>query len=203
MSTDLQTREDSAATVASDPDRLLTAEEYARFDDGYDGPTELVDGRVIRMTQPSRVHGEVQFWIGHLLINWGRSRGFKVAGESGVVTRRSPDRVRGPDVMVYPAGLAYSGGSGFFEAPPILCVEVASPSNSLPSLRVKADEYLAFGVKVVWLVLPSIRSVEVVTPEGRTLMAFDQTIPPHADLPDLELPVAELFAELPSEEVGD
>ena len=105
--------------------------------------------------------------------------------------------------MVYPAELPYSGESGFFETSPVLCVEVASPSNSLPSLRAKADEYLAFGTKVVWLVLPSIRAVEVVTSEGRTLMAFDQTIPPHVALPDLELPVAELFAELPAEKDGD
>ena len=43
---------------------------------------------------------------------------------------------------------------------PALCIEVASPSNSLRGLREKMDAYLAAGTTEAWIVFPQSKRIE-------------------------------------------
>jgi Uma2 family endonuclease len=87
------------ATVA---EKLLTAEEFARLPDpGY--PTELVDGRIVEMPSPGSRHGQICNKIGRLLGNFAEEGdiGHVLNNDSGIITERGPDSVRGPDVAYY------------------------------------------------------------------------------------------------------
>ncbi|MHB1561595.1 MAG: Uma2 family endonuclease, partial [Isosphaeraceae bacterium] len=80
----------------------MTAREFGlRPDPGH--PEELVRGRIVAMPPPDRRHGKVctrstgildQFVTEHDL-------GHVLSNDSGVITERDPDTVRGADVAYY------------------------------------------------------------------------------------------------------
>src|SRR5437763_12460809 len=90
-----------SAPITSGGARLLTAADLAvlptRLPTG-DVKYELHDGRLIVMPPPGDVHARQQArWITALMTH-GESRGHgQVRGEVGVILRRNPDRVVGPD----------------------------------------------------------------------------------------------------------
>ncbi|NWF69882.1 MAG: Uma2 family endonuclease [Chloroflexi bacterium] len=76
---------------------------------------------------------------------------------------------------------------------PDLCVEVKSPSNSYKQLREKARFYLANGARLIWLIIPQRRQVEVYAPDFEDVLDETQTLSGRAVLPGFELPVCALF----------
>src|ERR1039457_7336409 len=81
---------------------LMTAEEFMAADLG-DGTFELVRGEVVEMPLPTPEHGLVCANVAGILWDYGRKsgHGFPLSNDSGVLTARSPDTVRGPDVCFY------------------------------------------------------------------------------------------------------
>jgi Uma2 family endonuclease len=178
--------------------KLLTAEEFFHLPDPQDGSKrELVRGEVVVMPGPGVEHGEVQgnvyFQIKSFL---QRNRIGRVMVESGTVTERKPDTVRGPDVSYYSKERLplEKRVVGYHDQPPDLCVEVVSPSNSMRQLKAKAKEYLFAGVRMVWIVDPDNREVIVIVDplESRTLEA-DAILTGNDVLPDFSCKVADLF----------
>ena len=88
------------ATVAQ---RLVTAEEFARLPDPLDGSKqELVRGRIVTMPPPGFEHGDIQLNVGALLKVFVRPKRLgRVVTESGIITERGPDTVRGADVSFW------------------------------------------------------------------------------------------------------
>ena len=84
----------------STTETLLTAEEYARLPDNG-RPTELVRGRVIEMNPPAPRHGQVCFRVGRIVAEFAEAHGIGqiICNDSGVITERDPDTVRGADVV--------------------------------------------------------------------------------------------------------
>src|SRR6478609_7246048 len=81
---------------------LLTAEEFGRRPDpGY--PEELVQGRIIAMPPPDRRHGQVCGQAYYLLRQHvdERDLGHVLSNDSGIITERDPDTVRGADVAYH------------------------------------------------------------------------------------------------------
>src|SRR5687768_4953505 len=162
------------ATVEKKP---ITAEEFLLMPDPTDGTVlELVRGEIVAMPGPGFEHGEVQGNV-HFLIKQYllRNRIGRVVVESGVITEREPDTVRGPDVSYYSRERLPLDQrvTGYHDQPPDLCVEVVSPSNTVHELKSKAKEYLFAGVRVVWIIDPRHREVVIVTEPlaSRTLEA--------------------------------
>ena len=72
-----------------------------------------------------------------------------------------------PDLSVYPAGpMDLRHDETERTEPPLLVVEILSPSQGPHSVMEKIDHYLAHGVKSCWLVTPPLREVTVFTPDG-------------------------------------
>ena len=143
-------------------ERLLTAEEFATEPD--DRRTELVQGKVIEMPPPGLRHGTVQAEIAFLLRTYvGENDLGRVVTESGLITRREPDSVRGPDVSFYSWSRIPKGHlpKGYADAAAEVVFEVLSPSQTLSELLEKAEEYLAAGVLCVCIVDPERQSVMV------------------------------------------
>ena len=79
-------------------------------------------------------------------------------------------------------------------APPIIAVEVVSPEDRINKIAAKVDEYLAFGVKQVWVVDPESKDVAVHRPgKSMTLLEGDADLLGGDDLPSFSCRVFDFF----------
>jgi Uma2 family endonuclease len=178
--------------------KLITADEFFLMPDPPDGSkTELVKGVVVTMPPPGFRHCEVQTTIAFVLKSFLKSQPVgRVIVESGVRTDRDPDSVRGPDVSFWSFDRVPAGQSpvGYPDVAADLCVEVRSPSQSRRELRDKVREYLANGVRMVWVVEPDDQTVTVYRQpgEGRVL-SEDATLTGEDVIPGFQCRVADFF----------
>ncbi len=184
--------------MATVSEKLLTWKEFAALPEPRDGSRrELVRGAIIIMVLPGFRHGKVQGRIVSILDQFARPRRLgQVLGETGVITERDPDSVRGPDVVYWSAARLPLDAEPevWADVPPDLCVEVRSPDESGPKMKNKADEYLAAGVGVVWYVDPTARTVTIYRPgQPARVVAADDTLTGEDVLPGFACPVADFF----------
>jgi Uma2 family endonuclease len=149
---------------------LYTAEEFARRPDpGY--PEELVRGRIVSRPPPQPRHGQVCNKVGRIFGNYADEHdlGHVLSNDSGVITERGPDTVRGADVSFYLYSRVPKGPlpAGYLDVPPDLVFEVRSPEERWPKLLGKVVEYLNAGVRVVG----------VLDPERNTLQLYEDDQP--------------------------
>ncbi len=80
----------------------MTAAEYAQVVD-RSRHTELVRGRIVHMNMPFPRHGRICMRIAFLVESFlvDHPLGQTVTNDSGVLTERNPDTVRGADVAYY------------------------------------------------------------------------------------------------------
>jgi Uma2 family endonuclease len=176
----------------------LQADDLLRLpDDGWD--YELRGGELIRMAPPGGEHGQYQGSLYLPLATHVRANGLGiVVVEVGFRLRRDPDTVRGPDISFVSRTRVPSGGApvGYWELAPDLAVEVISPSESAEDVREKIDEYLTAGSRLVWIVYPRRRSVEIWRADGsRVDLREGETLSGEDVVPGFTLPVADIFAD--------
>ena len=167
---------------------LLTAEEFGRRPDpGY--PEELVRGTIVSMSPPSPRHGQICSKVGRILGNFAEEHelGHVLCNNSGVITEREPDTVRGPDVVFYSYARLPKGPlpSDYGPEVPELIIEVRSPGNRWPGILVKIAEYLAAGVQYV----------VVLDPDPQIALVLSAEQPPRILGPDEELKFPDLLGE--------
>jgi Uma2 family endonuclease len=143
---------------------LMTAEEFGRRPDpGY--PEELVQGKVVTMPPPDQRHGYVCLRVGRILGDWVEDRdlGRAMSNDSGVITERDPDTVRGADISYYSYERIPRGplSSGYVAEVPELVFEVRSTHDRWRNVLEKVIEYLDAGVLVVVVLDPESRSAHV------------------------------------------
>ena len=79
---------------------------------------------------------------------------------------------------------------------PDLAVEIKSPDDTVKEMREKAAYYLAHGVRLVWLVYPHKRLVEVYRPDADVeILAVGDVLTGGEVLPGFSIPVADVFAD--------
>lgn len=176
---------------------LLTADEFLLLPDNG-RPTELVRGKPVEMNMPNPRHGEVCLQVGHLLKLYLQEHpiGRAVSNDSGIVTRRDPDTVRGADVAFYsyedvprqPLPKKYT------EKPPRLVFEILSPSELWKDVLQKVAEYLTAGVLVVCVLDPEEEKAYVYHAEKpEQILTADEDWSVPAILPDWCVPVKRFF----------
>ena len=162
---------------------LTTAEEFGkRPDPGH--PEELVQGRIVAMPVPDRRHGYVCSKANRILGGFvdEHDLGRVMSNDSGVITERGPDTVRGADVAFYSYARLAQGplAKGYGPEVPELVIEVRSPSDRWNEVQAKAIEYLNAGVVAVVVLDHDPRTAHVFSAEEppRTLSAEqDLTLP--------------------------
>ena len=178
---------------------VMTAEEFAKVPD--DGTImELVRGRIVRMNPPYPYHGYVCGKISRLLGNFAEENdlGRVLTNDSGVITERAPDSVRGADIAYYsfdklPRGPFPEGD--YLTVVPDLIVEVRSPSDRWSRILAKVMEYLEAGVTVVCVADPKSLSVQVHRDDEMPLTLHDDDEITFADvLPGFRGPVKRFFS---------
>ena len=130
---------------------------------------ELVNGQLQEKPMSglsSWVGAEVVRRLGNFVVEhdlgwvFGSDAGFQCFPES-------PNKVRKPDAsFVAKHKLPGGPGDGHLRVAPDLAVEVASPNDSLRDTDQKVEEYLAAGVRSVWLINPTVRVVQVIRSTG-------------------------------------
>jgi Uma2 family endonuclease len=176
--------------------KLWTVEELEQLpDDEY--RYALIKGELYRMPPPMGPHGLVVSTIVWYVYSFVRKHRLgRVYDQSGFILERNPDTVLGPDQAFVSSARLPADLRGYPELAPDLVVEVASPSQSGPSIVEKAALYLEVGVRLVWIVDPVQRTVHVRHAEGgdRILTEHD-AIEGEDVLPGFRLPISQLFEE--------
>ena len=184
------------STAVLPAQKLLTAEEYLLLPGNVDR-RELRRGVVVVMNPPGFRHGEVCSNIHHYVDNFVRDQqlGRTLTNDSGIITERDPDTVRGADISFYSYQRVLKGQSplGYAGASPEIVFEVVSPYNTRKDIAIKTGEYLQAGVNVVCVVDAQHGVVNLHYPDqpSATLRGDDQLA--FAELPGFTLPVRKLF----------
>ena len=100
-----------------------------------------------------------------------RGLGTVMGADAGVRLERDPDTVREPDVAFFSAARLPLDADppGYSEVAPDLAVEVRSPADSLRDVHDKARMWLSHGVRLVWVVDPAARSIDIHRPGEATV----------------------------------
>lgn len=142
---------------------LATADDLLRMPRGNGKRYELVDGEIVEMAAAGLIHGII---VGRVATQVGgfvqaHQFGDVAIAETGFFLAHDPDRVRAPDVAFIAASRFAIGSlpAGFGEIIPDFVVEVISPTDSASDFQGRIDEWLDAGVKLVWAVFPSRKSI--------------------------------------------
>jgi Uma2 family endonuclease len=178
----------------------MTIEEFLALpDDGVE--RDLIRGelREREMTRRNRRHGRTEINIAYCLKDWLESRtglgGEVVGGETGFILTRNPASGVGIDVAYVSAEVAARAPeAAYFEGPPVLAVEILSPSETQEEIDEKVAVYLESGVKIVWVVNPRFKTVTVYRPDAQpALFNENQTIDAEPHLPGFRAGVGSFF----------
>ena len=178
----------------------MTADEFyewANRPENDDRRFELDNGEVVEMPSPSELHGLV-CWLTSVIIGnylFRRGSGYACSNDSGLLVRRNPDTVRGPDLMVFlESRTADEVSKKFSERVPALVVEVYSPSDRPGEYNRRIAQYHARGIPLVWVIYPEERAVSVCRPnEFPKFLDESDELTGNGVLPDFACRVRDLF----------
>lgn len=179
-------------------DRAYTTSEYEAIAAQHpDRRLELINGEIVE-EMPTQLHAAIVSLINFFVMLYLREHpiGYALA-EARYRLPDDNENDRVPDfsfISTAKGPLVKQGAAPYM---PDLAVEVQSPGQSDRFMSDKATYYLAHGTRMVWLVYPDRRLVEVLTPDERHLLTEDAVINGGAVLPGFSLPVKDIF---PAEE---
>jgi len=180
----------------------MTADDlHAMPDDGYS--YELVEGVLVRMPMSGLAASSIGMRLAARLTVYVEDHGLGVVtGEQGgyrLDPARPFDTELAPDIAFVRADrLPPTTSPEYHKAPrlaPDLAVEVASQNQFAPGLAAKVKIYLSFGTRLVWVVWPRYRRVDVWHPGDETPVALgvEGTLDGEDVVPGFTYPVARLF----------
>ncbi len=184
--------------------RLLTADDLLRlYSRGVRG--ELIRGVLCETMPAGQRHGKIVAKLVAALVNFVdvEGMGTVVASDSGVWLERDPDTVREPDIAFTSVDQLPLGEDipGYAEVVPDLVVEVASPSDSRREVHDKARMWLSHGVRLVWVVHPEARTVDVHRSDAAvSTLAGDDALDGLDVLPGFACDVSAVFGPHAAEE---
>ncbi len=186
------------STVAA---KTMTAEEFYEWvnrPENQDKHCELERGEIVEITRPGMLHGFVCANVVVILWSYAKrqKKGYVCANDTGVVVERNPDTVRGPDVMYFEdAEHIDQLEPKFGQRPPVLAVEVSSPTDTVGKTNRKIREQLRFGTRLIWIIDPEARNIAVYRPgHEHYLLEISDELTGNDVMPDFRCPVAEFFA---------
>jgi Uma2 family endonuclease len=177
---------------------LVSVHDYASIDEPAGLKYELSEGELIVTPSASFFHNKTRDYLTARLADFVERQGLgEVASETDVKlvgeTVRRPDvalfcanRLRGVDLDQVPMPVA-----------PDLVIEIVSRNDRADDLLLKVSQYLAAGVKAVWLLYPNTKlayryAASKIEPEVRS-SAAGQTLEDPELLPGFSLPLEQIF----------
>lgn len=132
------------ASAIFTPD-FLNVREYLRT--SYSPDCDYVDGEIQERNVGEFDHAFLQALFVQLFLNNGAAWGVLAVPEQRFQV--APTRFRVPDVCVLRRG---KRREQIITTPPLICIEILSPEDSLQAMKQRVDDYLAFGVTHIWIV---------------------------------------------------
>jgi Uma2 family endonuclease len=163
-----------------------------------DDTRELIDGQLVEVEVPTRVHEYIVATIIGLLWQWSQKHGGS-AHASGYKLRVSAKGGVMPDVQFYRQGNTPSDDEtqGLEHGRPDLVVEVISESSRRYDRIVKLRWYAQLKIPEYWIVDPSARTLERLILKGGTYTLADGMVDDDVLRPKtfrgLTVPLAELW----------
>jgi Uma2 family endonuclease len=178
-------------------ERLITYDEFDAFTkeiENRDRNFELINGEIVEK-MPTELHGLL---VTLLIIRLGTF--IEQHGTGRLVTEvrsRIPDDAHNacqPDISYFADDTRPIVTQGAVPLLPDLAVEVKSPDDSYLQMRDKASYYLRNGSRLVWLVFPTEKQVEIHTADAPiTVLGIGEMLTGGDVLPGFALPLGELF----------
>lgn len=129
---------------------LIPVSEYLAT--SYRPDCDYVDGELKERNVGETAHGSVQAFFASIIRQHRKAWQVWVTTEQRVQT--SAEHFRVADVC---ARRLSDPADPILRVPPLLCIEVLSPGDSLRSVQAVVDDYLGMGVQNVWIVDPEDR----------------------------------------------
>ena len=160
--------------------------------------TELVRGRLVVREPPGTQHGVIAMNLAYYVADYVRRHelGAVLAQDTGFKIASSPDTVRAPDVAyVARERAARIPARGYAELAPDLLAEVLSPDDRPAEVLAKVADWLAAGVRLVWVVDPERAEARVYRPDGSlTVLTGQDALDGEDVLPGFSCPLAQVLA---------
>ncbi len=172
--------------------------------EGYEH-LEITDGEwVLNDVEDEMTTGEEHGWIETLILNAITNYVLKTRagrvypGDVTFVLDGEPGHLRvtrEPDVSFVAKENVTPTRKFVFRAPD-LAIEIVSPSQDLDEMRARLHQYLDYGTRQAWLVIPEIRQIEVYALDGFVaIYSVGQTVPGGDLLPGFTLDLAFVFEQ--------
>jgi Uma2 family endonuclease len=176
--------------------KLMTIAEFEQFtarSENADRLFELINGEIVEKVasfKPSRIAACILRYVDTFVDE--HNLGY-VTGADGSYILSDEDEFM-PDVGYIAKERLPVEPERQVQGPPDLAVEVKSPTDSKRKLRLKAEDYLRFDTKAVWLVFPEDQRIEVYELDQDVQeLGIDGVLTGGDVLPGFSLPVKELF----------
>jgi len=165
---------------------IIPVSEYLRT--SYDPDRDYVDGHVLERNMGERDHADLQSELVFLFrLN---KKNWNVYAYAELRVQVNSTRFRIPDVCALAAD---APDEQIITHPPLLCIEILSPEDTIQRMREKVKDYLYMGVPQVWIFDPKDRTAIVHTPTGISEQKTgDLTLPGTP----VRIPLAEIFSVL-------
>ena len=190
------------ATVISS--QKMTLEEFNSLPEDIGVDRMLIRGVLVEepMTKRNRWHALVEATVARLLGNWvadaEQPAGFVFSGEVGceLIAGGEASSV-GIDVAIFSTERISEQpeDARFIQGPPILAVEILSPSDTQERVQQKTDLYLSAGTQLVWIIDPHFKTVTAFTEDSSPIMFSGEDDLSANQLPGFTVPVSSLFAQ--------
>lgn len=170
-------------------------ERFLRSPENLDRLFELINGAIVEK-MPTQEHGLVAT---NLVIALGSFVKARKLGRVGVEVRHQLPQdnanSRMPDVS-FTSVRQPLVTQGSVPQMPDLAIEIQSPDDTIKQLREKAAYYLEHGARLVWLIYPRKRFIEVYSLDNDVEILLEGDLLTGADvLPDFLMPVVDIFAD--------
>ncbi|SRR5258708_10101478 len=180
-------------------EKLLTAEDLWALPNSNDKRIELARGILVEMPgsggENTIIAGQMTRFLGNFV--YERDLGYVTPADGTFILFRNPDTVRIPDVAYISKARLPEIPKGYIPLAPDLAVEGVSPGDSASEIREKILEYFAAGTRLVWVVYPRLKSVDVYTAVDKLhIVTIDQELDGGEVLPGFKLPLHDLFKNI-------
>jgi Uma2 family endonuclease len=176
--------------------KLMTADELLAMPRGDGRKFELVRGVLVEKAGTGNAKGSVVATVATVLgmFVYARDCGELAAGDPGYLLEVAPDTVRSTDVAWISSSRIPDGTTGYPNVAPDLVLEVKSHDQAYAEMFRRAQMWLSFDARQVWVADPDTTTVTVYRTGAVSVeLGEDDDIDGGDLLPDFTAPVWSLF----------